>query len=216
MIKLLIFDHDMTIVDSCDAIMAGFNAVADVVGRPRVGHDKVMEHIADPLPDFCAGLLGEYRPEWVEMYMEKAALVDSDLIKPFPDTAPTMRALREMGVILAVASNREDPRPAMESSGTAAYFDLLVGARHGTDGRRLAYKPAPDMLLAVMEHFRMPPSVTVYVGDADIDMMTAKAAGVRSVGVPRGGFTAEQLTAAGAWRVIDSTLAELADMVRND
>ena len=45
MIKLMIFDHDMTIVDSSYAIMAGFNAVADEVGRPRVDHDLVMRCI---------------------------------------------------------------------------------------------------------------------------------------------------------------------------
>ena len=46
MIKLMIFDHDMTIVDSSHAILAGLNLVAEAVGRPRATHAQVMRYIA--------------------------------------------------------------------------------------------------------------------------------------------------------------------------
>ncbi len=55
----MIFDHDMTIVDSSYAIMEGFNSVARHEGLPEVDHDKVMEYIATPIPVFCEGLLGD-------------------------------------------------------------------------------------------------------------------------------------------------------------
>ena len=65
MIELIIFDHDMTIVDSSYSIMAGFNCVAEHEGLPKVSHELTMKYIATPIPTFCEGLLGEYRPEWV-------------------------------------------------------------------------------------------------------------------------------------------------------
>lgn len=212
MIKLMIFDHDMTIVDSSYAIMAGFNAVADAVGRPRVDHGQVMRCIAMPLPDFCAALLGECRPEWTRMYVEKSHSLERSLLRPFPDLAPAMTALQAMGLHLAVASNREDPRPTMEQSGTARYFKRLIGARRPDGGRR-PFKPAPDMLLELMGDFSATASETLYVGDSDLDIRSALAAGVRGVGITRGNFTREQFETLGAWRVIDS-LMELPDIVR--
>ncbi|MBQ4431039.1 MAG: HAD hydrolase-like protein, partial [Synergistaceae bacterium] len=65
MIRLAVFDHDMTIVDSSYAIMEGFNYVARHEGLPEVSHELTMKYIATPLPTFCEGLLGEYRPEWI-------------------------------------------------------------------------------------------------------------------------------------------------------
>ena len=212
MIKLMIFDHDMTIVDSSYAIMACFNAVADAVGRPRVDHGHLMRCIAMPLPEFCAALLGEYRPEWTRMYVERSHSLERSLLRPFPDLAPAMTALQAMGVHLTVASNRDDPRPTMEQSGTARYFERIIGGRRPVGGRR-PFRPDPDMLLELMEDFSAPAAETLYIGDSDLDMRSALAAGVRGLGITRGNFTREQFEPLGAWRVIDS-LMELPDIVR--
>mgnify|MGYP000588868275 FL=1 len=121
MIKLMIFDHDMTIVDSSHAILAGLNLVAEAVGRPRATHAQVMRYIAMPMREFMIGTLGDCRPEWLELYRDKVAPLEHSMIRPFPETRTILPRLREMGLILAVASNRNAPRTAMERSGTAHY-----------------------------------------------------------------------------------------------
>jgi len=215
LIKLMIFDHDMTIVDSSYALMEGFNLMADAVGLPRTTHDRVMACIALPLPQFCEGLFGDYRPEWGDLFQEKAALREHELIHPFPDTIPTMKRLHEMGIICAVASNREDPKPVMERSGVAPYFDAMIGA-WGLDHRtHLPYKPDPAMLNVLLEHFDLPAEQAVYVGDADSDIETARAAGMRGIGITRGNFTAAEFLAMGAWRAIDE-LSELPGIAEAD
>ena len=70
-------------------------------------------------------------------------------------------------------------------------------------------KPDPEPLLTALSRLGVEPAQAVYVGDTDIDMKTAAAAGVRGIGVTTGNFGAEQHLAAGAWRVCDS-LAEAA------
>ena len=216
MIKLMIFDNDMTIVDSSHAIMGNFNLVADAVGKPHVTHAQVMRAIALPLPELSMALLGEYRPEWRELYLEKAAIVEPKMLRPFPGTAEALARLRELGVILAVASNREDPTPALRWVGLAQYFDAMIGGNGlpGKDGvsKRLPYKPDPAMLNALAEHFNIPAEQSVYVGDADIDIETARAANVRGIGVTQGNVTAERFLELGAWRSIGS-LGELPAIV---
>ncbi|MBQ3627115.1 MAG: HAD family hydrolase, partial [Synergistaceae bacterium] len=82
-VKLAIFDNDMTLVDSSKAILAGFNQVADKVGRPRTNLKRVMECIAMPLPEFCRGLLGAYQPEWVDMYLQNSSKNETEYLTPF-------------------------------------------------------------------------------------------------------------------------------------
>ena len=206
MISLMVFDHDMTIVDSSYAIMEGFNYVARHEGLPEVSHELTMKYIATPLPTFCEGLLGDYRPEWIKLYREFGAKHEAELIRPFDDTVPTLKALRERGIKLAVLSNREYPRLVLERTGLAKYFDEIVGALEPYG--KLPYKPNPAMMNELLRHMNIPASKTVYVGDADIDIVTAEAAGVRSIGITTGNFTKEDFALMGAWKSID-TLTEL-------
>ena len=209
----MVFDHDMTIVDSSYAIMAGFNYVAEHEGLPLVSHELTMKYIATPIPTFCEGLLGEYRPEWVKLYRSQSERLERELIKPFPDTIPTMTRLRAMGLKLAVLSNREHPRNAMEHTGLDVYFDEIVGALEPYG--KLAYKPDPAMMNALMEHMNVKPSETVYVGDADLDIITAISAHVRGIGITKGNFTREDFALLGAWKSID-TLSELIGIAEQD
>lgn len=193
--------------------MAGFNYVARHEGLPEVSHELTMKYIATPLPTFCEGLLGEYRPEWVKLYRECNADYERELIRPFPDTASTLQELRAMGIKTAVASNRETPRRVLERTGLIGYFDGVVGAEEPYG--KLPYKPAPDMLLSLMEHMDIPAGDSVYVGDADIDIITAENAGIRGIGITTGNFTKEEFSLLGAWKSID-TLGELIGIARED
>ena len=213
MIKLMIFDHDMTIVDSSYAIMAGFNYVAEHEGLPKVSHELTMKYIATPIPTFCEGLLGEYRPEWVKLYRECNEKFERELIKPFDDTIPTLTKLREMGVKLAVVSNREKPRSVLERTDLAQYFDEIVGAAEPYG--KLPYKPNPAMIDELLKHMSISPKDTAYVGDADLDIVTAIGANVRSIGITKGNFTAEDFKLLGAWKSIDE-LGELIEIVKAD
>ena len=213
MIKLVVFDHDMTIVDSSYAIQAGFNYVARHEGLPEVSHELTMKYIATPIPTFCEGLLGEYRPEWVKLYRECNEKYERELIKPFDDTVSTLSNLRDMGIKLAVLSNRETPRRVLEREGLDKYFDEIVGARepYGV----LPYKPNPAMMNELLKHLKISKSEAVYVGDADLDIITAIAAEVRGIGITKGNFTHEEFDLLGAWKVIDN-LSELINIISED
>lgn len=213
MIKLIVFDHDMTIVDSSYAIMAGFNYVAEHEGLPRVSHEKTMEYIASPLPTYCEGVLGDYKPEWVKLYRSQSDRLERELIRPFDDTVPTLKALREMGIKLAVLSNRERPSLALTRTGLAEYFDAIVGAEEPFG--HMPYKPDPAMMNALMKYLSVKPSDTVYVGDADLDIITAIGAKVRGIGITKGNFTHKDFALLGAWKSIDN-LQELLEIARRD
>ena len=203
----------MTVVDSSYAIMAGFNYVAEHEGLPKVSHELVMENIAAPMVAYCEALLGEYRPEWLELYREGCKTFDRELIKPFDDTIPTLTKLKSMGIKVAVASNREKPSQALERTGLSKYFDVIVGAEEPFG--ILPYKPNPAMLNEIMKYFNINLDDTVYVGDSDVDILTAMASNVRGIGITKGTFTREDFNLLGAWKVIDG-LGELIEIVKSD
>lgn len=199
MIRFLIFDHDMTIVDSSRALTDAVNSVAKELGKPNVTREETMRYVALPLSEFFVGIWGECRDEWIDLYRDRAERLEHEAIRPFAEVPGTLTRLREMGAILAVASNRHDPRRAMDKSRTSRYFDAIVGPIDG-----FAFKPDPGMLNSLMDRFGVPARETVYVGDSDLDVRTGQAAGVRVVSVTTGNFSREELLDLGAWRVIDA------------
>ncbi len=213
MIELIIFDHDMTIVDSSYAIMACFNYVAEHEGLPKVSHELTMKYIASPIPEFSRGLLGDFKPEWLKLYREASAELEGKLIKPFDDTVPTLIKLHELKVKLAVASNRERPSVALNRTGLAKYFDVIAGA-HEPYGN-IPYKPDPTMINALLKDLKVSKENALYVGDSDVDIQTALNSDVRGVGITKGNFGAEKLKELGAWETIDS-LSELIEIVKQD
>ena len=64
-------------------------------------------------------------------------------------------------------------------------------------------KPAPDTVLSVMEKLGVPPEKTVYIGDSDVDIETAKNAGTDCISVSWGFRTEEFLKEHGATVITD-------------
>lgn len=61
------------------------------------------------------------------------------------------------------------------------YFDGQLDAACG-ERAGIAKKPAPDMLLAIMQQLKAEPASTIYIGDSDTDIATASNAGVACIG----------------------------------
>lgn len=61
------------------------------------------------------------------------------------------------------------------------YFDGRLDAACG-ERAGIAKKPAPDMLLAIMRQLKAEPASTIYIGDSDTDLDTARNAGIACIG----------------------------------
>ena len=203
----------MTIVDSSYAIMASFNAIAEREGLPKVSHELTMKYIAEPLEGLSKGLLGQYKPEWGRFYKDDDGDFERKLIRPFEDTVPTLLKLHEMNIKTAVVSNRDKPSRALNNTGLAKYFDVIVGAFEPYG--KLAYKPDPAMIDSLLDDLKISKENAVYIGDSDIDIQTAINANIRGIGITKGNFKAEDFFKLGAWKSIDS-LSELIKIAEED
>lgn len=201
MAQTVIFDFDMTLVDSIRAITRGLNKIAARFNLPPVDESDTHRVMSLATVDFWTALWGRYDEEWSRYFVAEVAQDEKKHLEMAPGTEDFLKDLKAAGMQLALATNRDDAWQALGSAGLAAYFDTAVGCQ---DVPRP--KPAPDMLLLVMEQLKAEPGRTIYIGDAVFDMKAAGAAGIRAIGLTQGGVDRETLLAAGAWQVRDTLL----------
>jgi HAD superfamily hydrolase (TIGR01509 family) len=206
--KLVVFDFDMTIADSIDAITTGMNSLAKEKRLEPVTKEEVKRGIGLPIVEAFYDLWRKSDPSWTDYYRLSIVESEYDLIKPYHDTVPTLTELKSRGFKLAVASNRQNPREILEKVKLIQYFDDVIGLCD-----LVSPKPSPEMLNVLMQRFNVNPDETYYVGDSIIDIETAVSAKVYGIGVTTGNHNSEEIMLAGAWKSIDN-LWELTKCLR--
>lgn len=126
------------------------------------------------------------------------------LTKPYPGVIELLGRLKNAGVKTAVVSNKFDAAVKMLAD---KYFGTLVGAAVG-ESDQLPRKPAPGMVFKALDLLGSDVHSAVLAGDSDIDILTAKNAGIKCVAVTWGFRGKEDLIRAGA-PVLADTPAEL-------
>lgn len=197
-VAAVLFDFDMTLVDSSYIITECTNLLAEAKGLPRVTREELLKVIGLPIEESWRTLWGQFDESWLDFYRSNFRAREQTGFIQFPGTIEVPELLKEMGVKVGVVSNRRFAYMAVEHSGLAHLFDTVVGLEDVGNA-----KPHPESILLALERLGIEPAQTVYVGDTDIDMKTAVAANVRGIGMTTGAFEREQLLEVGATWVCD-------------
>lgn len=205
---LVIFDLDGTLVDSAAdiALHLGDALVAHGLVRPDVR--DVTGWIGHGARDLCARAIAEAHasPALVEPVLD--ALRASYAARPvvttalYPGVAALLDELAAAAVPLAILSNKPMSltRAVVAALLGAWPWRAVVGEQPGTPP-----KPSPDAARAIAAAIAAPCAATVLVGDSEIDVACAIAAGMRPVAVSWGLRSRAALRATGA-EVIDDVL----------
>ncbi|MDR1111384.1 MAG: HAD family hydrolase [Deltaproteobacteria bacterium] len=207
MLSALIFDLDMTLIDSLEACTVGANLLARKFGLPEKTESDVIKAITLPTKEFWAELWGDFREEWQIFFRDTVLAEVFHYTRLFPEAEDILRSAKSKGLLLASATNRSNPWHDLAALDIAKYFDTVVGA---SDVPRP--KPEPDMIMAVLRQLGVEAQSAIYVGDSPIDMACAAGAGVRALGLAQGGSSPESLHQAGA-AVVRPSLADSRDVL---
>lgn len=209
-IQLIILDFDGTLADTRDNIVRTLQASMHQLGLPVADEAACASTIGLKLDDACRHLYpdgpADLADRFVETYREiffrnKESLVPA----PFPHVLPTLRQLRERGVVLTIASSR--------GTGSLHAFIDAMGLRNcisyvlGADSVEHT-KPHPEPVLRTLCETGIDAAHTLVVGDMPVDILMGRNAGVQTCGVTYGNATRDQLQVAGADFLIDD-FAEL-------
>jgi phosphoglycolate phosphatase-like HAD superfamily hydrolase len=191
----IVFDLDGTLIDSYEAVTAAMNAARSAVGRPPLRLEQVACRVGEPLETLIAELVGEEVEQGVRRFRETYSEVFLDLSRALPRAAESVHALDELGLKLAVASNKPARfgRRLLEAFSMVPPIEIVLGP-----DEHLPPKPDPRMLGCALERLRVPPSRALYVGDVPLDLTTAARAGVDAALVATGGAEAARLRGRGA------------------
>jgi len=196
-IKAVLFDFDMTLVDSSYAIYCCTNMLAEHFGLNEVSRDQVLSSIGLTIEDSWRSFWADFKQEWVDYYRANYREDEQSRLRLFPGTVETLQALRSSGIKIGVVSNRRYASRPVESTGLKPLMDVIIGLE---DVKRA--KPEPESLLKGFCMLDTLPENGIYVGDTDIDMKTSVAAGSRGIGMTTGNFSENELKNAGAWKVL--------------
>lgn len=215
MYKLVIFDLDGTLLNTLgDLAAAGNHALAEL-GYPVHDVDAYRYFVGNGIPNLIHRILPEGHTDeeharCYEVFTEYYSVHKTDLTVPYDGVRELLRRLRDKGVSCAVNTNK-----AHEFSCElikAAFGDTIcdiIGFGVGFPA-----KPAPDAALELCRRHSAENGRVLYVGDSNVDMHTAAAAGIDSCAVLWGFRDREELQECSPTYMVSSA-AELFDVIVN-
>ncbi len=203
--KAVLFDMDGTVLDTLDDLADSVNRSLREFGLPEVSRFQVGQSLGNGakylirhcLPEgsdeaLCEQVLAFYKP-WYDAHCRIKT-------KPYDGILQLMETLRADGVSQAIISNKPDS--AVQELAEAFFpglMDVVIG-----ESPAVKRKPSPDTVLAAASQMGLMASDCVYIGDTEVDLETARNAGMDCIPVSWGFRTEEQLCAAGAEEIIRS------------
>ena len=204
--KCAVFDLDGTLINTitdlgnaCEFLIRKYGFCADwseddymrFVGN---GMKKLVERAFKHT--LSEGLLNSRLEEFKAFYNEH--YLDNTL--PYDGVKEQVYALKEQGIKTAVVTNKAEDSAVyiIETLFGKGTFDVIIGQRE-----ELPVKPAPDGVFIALKEMGCTAEEALYFGDSNVDMQTAKNAGIDAVGVTWGYRSREELENEGALLIID-------------
>lgn len=205
-IRTLIFDFDGTLADTADGIVATATETLHRMGVEDVTPAAIRATIGLPLGTSLriAGNLPESRePEAVAIYRQLFAQLELSQIRLYPGVAETVKEFAAQGIPMAIATSRgcNSLEHILSGWGISQYFPIRATSADGFPS-----KPAPDMVLALLERLQAKAEETLVVGDTTFDIEMGNRAHCLTCAVTYGNHARERLlTASPTWLIDEFT-----------
>ena len=193
----ILFDLDGTLLDTLDELYEAVNVSLAEFGYPRRSREEVRSFVGNGVGVLIRKAVPEGTSEadyeTCLAFMKEYYAAHSGGATPYPGIMELLYRLKERNIPMAVVTNKPDlPARKLVESRFPGLFDVVIGEVPGRPR-----KPEPEMPLLVLERLGIGKEDAVYIGDSEVDIQTARNAGLKVVSVTWGFRDEEQLRALG-------------------
>ena len=180
--KLAIFDMDGTILSTLDDLANGVDYALIENGLPARSKQEtraalgrgVRFLIEQSVPD---GLSDAEISKVEDDFLKYYKVHSMDNTKPYDGIVELIKEVRASGVKTAVVSNKIDSAvKELCANFFEGAFDVAYGERIG-----IPRKPDPKPINAIIDEFGLSKDEVVYIGDSEVDLLTANNAGINHI-----------------------------------
>lgn len=200
----VIFDLDGTLTDTLEDLKNSVNFVMREFGFPERTTDEVRSFVGNGVKRLIDLSVPENTSDEVSaecLSVFKSFYKDNSLVstKPYDGIIPMLEKLKKDGVKTAVVTNKmHEAAVDIVNLFFGELIDVTIGQIDG-----VAQKPQPDGIYSALEKLGVSKEKSVYVGDSEVDCITAKNAGIPCIGVTWGFRDREILVGNGADFIIN-------------
>lgn len=188
----ILFDLDGTLIDATEAILEGFDVAYKKHGDKKPDDKKIIALIGLPLELMFKelGVDGNNLDSYVASYKEHYRKISIQKTKLLPKAIQAIKlAHNRVNLGIVTTKTARYSRELLEHLGLMDYFLVLVG-REDVENP----KPHSEPIIKAMHKIAALKEHTFMIGDTCLDMISAKDAGIRGIGVLSGYANKEQLS----------------------
>lgn len=179
-----IFDLDGTLLDSLTDLAISCNYALRMNNMPERSLDEVRHFVGNGVKKLMERAIpdGLQNPAFEKTYNDfrQHYLVHNlDNTKPYPGIVSLLQRLHSEGKNIAVVSNKfYAATQNLVKHFFGEYVTVAIGEREN-----IRKKPAPDTVIEALRQLNTSASGAVYIGDSDVDVMTAHNSGMPCISV---------------------------------
>ena len=203
----IIFDLDGTILDTWDDLTISVNYALGKKNFPQRTKEEVRKFVGNGIAKLIEraapkGSTKEDEKSLLQIFKEHYKIHSADNTKPYEGIIDLLYDLKNCGCTLAVVSNKADfaVKDLCEKYFNGI-FHQAIGDREG-----IRLKPYPDSVNEVIEITNSQRDKTVYIGDSEVDILTAKNAFLDCISVSWGFKDKDFLRKNGASVIAESVI----------
>ncbi len=206
----VIFDLDGTLLNTLDDLTVSVNHAMKEFGFPLRTPSEVRSFMGNGIVRLVELSVpgGRQNPRFEEAlssFKEYYSQHSKDKTQPYPGIMEVLKFLSENGYRLAIVSNKfNDAVQDLKQ----LYFEDLIPVAIG-EKENIRKKPEPDTVLQALSELKSGKEKAVYVGDTEVDIETAKNAGIDCIAISWGFRDKAWLKKSGAGLVVDDPLSLL-------
>ncbi len=181
---IILFDLDGTLIESTEAILESFHHSFKIHNFPAPKDEDIKALIGYPLDEMYASLGVDKEEIWdyVATYKEYYRVISTQKTELLPYAKEAIEKASKIATLAIVTTKTgKYSKVLLEYFNLMQYFDVLIGREHVQNP-----KPHAEPILNALKELNSQDPDIWMIGDTKLDLISAKNAGVNSIGVLSG------------------------------